>query len=340
MNVDLRSDTVTRPTPGMLQAMMGAEVGDDVLGDDPTVKALETLAARKFGMEAALFCPSGTMCNQIAVRVHTQPQDQVICDQYAHVYLYEGGGLAFNSGVSVRLLAGERGILAAEQIEEAINPENVHFPRSRLVVLENTANKGGGSFYSMEELRKIRACCQARGLALHMDGARIFNALTAGASAAPEIGAQVDSISVCLSKGLGAPVGSVLIGSRHFIQEAARVRKALGGGMRQSGYLAAAGIYALHHHIDRLSEDHLRAKTLARALEARSWVKNIKPVDTNIVIFEVDPTWKSVEDTVALMEARGIRGLAFGPKEIRWITHLDVTEEMIDYACQTLSSLS
>ena len=270
MIIDLRSDTFTLPTPDMKAAMMEAPLGDDVFGEDPTINALQEQAASRFGMEAGLFCPSGTMCNQIGIRIHTQPQDQVICDKRSHVYLYEGGGLAYNSMVSARLVDGPRGIVSPEMVETEINPENIHFPSSRLLVIENTCNKGGGSYYTLDQIRDLSAMCKRNGLKLHVDGARLFNALIATGEDAQEYGKYVDTISLCLSKGLGAPVGSILLGSKQDIAKALRVRKVLGGGMRQAGVLAAAGIYALTHHVDRLAEDHLRARRIESALKGAS----------------------------------------------------------------------
>lgn len=258
--IDLRSDTVTKPTPAMREAMMQAEVGDDVLEHDPTVRALEEKAAALFGMEAALFCPSGTMTNQIALRIHTQPQDQVICDRLSHIYWYEGGGPAYNSLVSLRMLDGDRGRITAAQVAENINPDDPHMPVSRLVSLENTANRAGGSCYGLDQIRVIRKVCDTHGLGLHLDGARLFNALTETGDTPKGYGGVFDSISICLSKGLGAPVGSLLITNQELHKKALRVRKVLGGAMRQSGFLAAAGLYALDHHVERLQDDHRRAR--------------------------------------------------------------------------------
>src|SRR5882757_8146248 len=264
MIVDLRSDTVTKPTPGMLEAMFNAKVGDDVFGEDESINELEAKAAKIFGMEAGIFCPSGTMTNQLAIKCFTQPLDELIADQTTHVYRYEGGGIAFNSAVSTRLLNGYRGIITAEMIEPEINDEhNVHYPHTKLVVLENTVNKGGGSCYTLEQIKPIAELCKNKGLKLHLDGARIFNALAHTGDAAVEYGKYFDGISVCLSKGLGAPVGSVLLADKATIKYARRIRKVFGGGMRQAGFLAAAGIYALDHHVQRLSIDHAHAHILA-----------------------------------------------------------------------------
>ena len=323
---DLRSDTLTRPTPAMLEAMMGARVGDDVFGEDETVNALQQKGAERFGMEAGLFCPSGTMTNQIAIKAQTSPGDEVICDQLAHVYIYEGGGIASNSGASVRLLKGERGRFTAEQVREAVNRDDPHFPSSRLVAIENTVNKGGGCCWSLEEIRRIRTLCAERRLALHLDGARIFNALAVTGETPRAYGELFDTISVCLSKGLGAPVGSLLLGSKALIRRAIRIRKAFGGGMRQAGYLAAAGIYALDHHVGRLQEDHRRAKSVGETLKALPYVAVLLPVETNIVIFELDAAVAPERFLESLLQ-RQIRALAIGPRTIRFVFHLDVSEE-------------
>src|ERR1700712_5513856 len=302
--VDLRSDTVTKPTPGMFEAMMSAKVGDDVFGEDETVNALETKAAKMFGMEAGIFCPSGTMTNQIAIKCFTQPLDELIADQTAHVYRYEGGGIAFNSAVSTRLLNGDRGIITAEMIEPEINAENVHFPRTSLVVLENTVNRGGGSCYTLGQIKPIAELCKNKGLKLHLDGARIFNALAHTGDTAADYGKYFDGISVCLSKGLGAPVGSVFLSDKETIKYARRVRKVMGGGMRQAGFLAAASIYALDHHVERLKIDHAHADIIAEALSQTSWVTNVVPVETNIVLF--DPQ-QPADIILAKLESKGIK---------------------------------
>ena len=325
--IDLRSDTVTKPTPGMLEAMMQAAVGDDVFSEDPTVQALEEKTAALFGMEAGLYCPSGTMTNQIAIRIQTQPQQEVICDKRAHIYNYEGGGIAYNSLASVRLVDGDRGRFTAEDVLENINPDNIHHPETTLVSLENTVNKGGGAYYTLEQIISISQVCQAHGLSLHLDGARIFNALAATGESPQQYGQYFDTISVCLSKGLGAPVGSVLLGSKELIRKARRVRKVLGGGMRQAGYLAAAGIYALDHHIHRLEEDHNRARKLAAMLEEKSYIAHIMPVDTNIVIFTLRDV--SVHAFLKMLESRGVKAVPFGKHDIRMVTHLDFTDEML-----------
>ncbi|MBC5991474.1 threonine aldolase family protein [Pontibacter cellulosilyticus] len=341
MNItDLRSDTVTKPTPEMLQAMFAAPVGDDVYGEDPTVNALEEKAAAMFGMEAGLFCPSGTMTNQIAIKVHTQPLTEVICDITAHIHQYEGGGIAFNSGASTALVHGNRGKMTPAQIEANIRPlDNIHFPETKLVALENTCNKGGGTFYTLEEIAAISEVCKRHNLALHLDGARVFNALVASGDAAKDYGLYFDSISICISKSLGAPVGSVLLGNKEFIKRARRIRKVFGGGMRQAGYIAAACIYALENNIDRLQEDHLKAKLIEETLLQTDYVESVLPVETNIVIFKLNEKYTDADFVTALAK-EGIRAAAFGPQMIRFVTHLDVTEEMMQHTLQVLKSLS
>lgn len=333
--INLISDTVTKPTTAMLEAMMRAEVGDDVFGEDPTVNALEAKASAMFGKAAALFCPSGTMTNQIALKVHTQPLDEVICDQHSHIYQYEVGGYAFHSGIAIQLLEGDQGRLSASQVEAAIRPTFDWLPKSSLVVLENTCNRAGGSYYQLEDMRAIKEVCERRGLKLHLDGARIFNALTESGGTTMEIGPVFDSISICLSKGLGAPVGSLLLGDRDLIRAARRVRKVMGGGMRQAGYLAAAGIYALDHHIARLKEDHLRAQKLASMLESLSFVTRLRPVSTNILIFDLVPSLTAAKFVKDLAE-RGIKASSFGTHTVRMVTHLDFSDEMLETVLETL----
>ncbi len=319
----------------MLKAMWAAEVGDDVFREDPTVNALEAKCAALFGHEAALFCPSGTMTNQIALKVHTRPLDEVICDEMSHIYQYEVGGYAFNSGIGVNLIRTSNGILEAPIIEAAIKPRYDWLPKSSLVVIENTCNKGGGSLYDMAGIRAIRSVCRKHGLALHLDGARIFNALIETGDTPAAVGAETDSISICLSKGLGAPVGSVLIGSQAFISEARRVRKVMGGGMRQAGYLAAAGIYALDHQTERLKDDHDHARLLAAALAELPYVANIRPVQTNIVIFDLAPPL-TPPILLDYLSKNGVKASAFGPQTIRFVTHLDLSPEMIGQAIAIL----
>jgi threonine aldolase len=336
--IDFRSDTVTRPTPGMLKAMYEAPVGDDVFGEDPTINQLEQFAAALFGMEAAIFCPSGTMTNQIAIKCHTQPGDEVICDHLSHIYQYEGGGIAFNSGCSVRLLQGDRGRITAEQVLGAINPDDIHKPISTLVSLENTANRAGGSCYDFNEIQSIRKVCDQHQLKLHLDGARLFNALVAKNETCKQYGEVFDTISICLSKGLGAPVGSLLLGPTTFIKKARRFRKVFGGGMRQAGMLAAAGLYALEHHVQRLQEDHQHTQLLADVLKEKDFVGEILPVETNIVIFEVKGRF-SAPDLVNILKRSNILALAISPTQIRLVVHLDITPTMIETTIQTIKAL-
>jgi threonine aldolase len=337
MIIDLRSDTVTRPTPGMLDAMYKAPVGDDVFGEDPSVNQLEAMAASLFGMEAALFCPSGTMSNQIAIKAHTQPGDEVICDKTAHVYQYEGGGIAFNSGAQVRLLDGSRGRITAEQVAAAINPDDVHKARTSLVCLENTSNRGGGSCYRLDDIRRIREVCDRHGLQLHLDGARLFNALVATGEKAKDYGAVFHSISVCLNKGLGCPAGSLLLGTKAFIQRARRIRKVFGGGMRQAGYLAACGIYALENHIERLAEDHAHAQQIAAALQQQPFTASILPVETNIVIVEIKAPYQPAQ-IVEKLKSHNIRCIAISPTQIRMVLHLDISPEMVRKVMEAINS--
>ncbi|PHN04963.1 threonine aldolase family protein [Flavilitoribacter nigricans] len=336
--INLMSDTVTKPTPDMLQAMFAAEVGDDVFGEDPTINALEAKMAKLFGKEAALFCPSGTMTNQIAIKVHTQPLDEVICDEYSHIYQYETGGYASNSGVGINLIRGTNGKVTADQVEAVIKPVQDWLPISKLVVLENTCNKGGGSYYTLEEIRPIRELCERRGLKLHLDGARLFNALVETDEPPRAVGELFDSVSICLSKGLGAPVGSVLIGDADFIRQARRVRKVMGGGMRQAGYLAAACIYALDHHVDRLKLDNDRARRLGEVLEKLDFVESVRPVRTNIVIFDLKPPF-TADSFLAKLREKGILAVPFGPQTVRFVTHLDVTEAMIERTIEVLKHI-
>ena len=327
--IDLRSDTVTRPTEGMLNAMMEAKVGDDVFGEDPTVNLLEDKIAGLFNMEKAIFCPSGTMTNQIAVKVHTQPGDEVICDESSHIYRYEGGGIAFNSGVSVRLIHGDRGRITAEDVIRNVNANDVHQPVTSLVSLENTCNKGGGAIYDFSEIKAIHQVCKENGLALHLDGARLFNALVE-TNTDPELyGALFDTISICLSKGLGAPVGSVLMGSKKLIGKARRIRKVFGGAMRQAGYLAAAGMYAIEHHIERIRDDHSRAKKIENILNSLPFVENILPVESNIVVFKLSPPIVQ-EEFLRVLSEKGILAIGFGPQTVRMVTHLDINDSDIE----------
>ncbi len=326
--IDLRSDTVTKPSKEMLAFMIQASVGDDVFGDDPTVNELEAYAAAMFGMEAAIYCPSGTMTNQIAIKLHTRPMDEVICEEGAHIYFYEAGGIAFNSAASVRLLKGDRGRFTAEQVLENINAENIHFPKTSLVCAENTCNRGGGSYYTIEQLKAVSAVCHRHQLAFHLDGARLFNALAVTNDTPQQYGEIFDSISICLSKGLGAPVGSLLLGNKALIKEARRVRKVFGGGMRQAGIIAAGGLFALKNNIARLKEDNLNAQRIGEALRQNQAVKNILPVDTNIIIFELHEG-DAAARFMNMLNDNKVLYHAVGKNTIRFVTHLDISEAMV-----------
>ena len=329
MEINLISDTVTTPTKGMLAAMMSAKVGDDVFKEDATVNALEEKTAALFGMEAALFFPSGTMANQTAIKVHTQPGEQLICDNYAHIFNYEGGGVSFNSGVSCKLIAGHRGMITAKQVKAAINPPDFyHSPLTTLVCLENTTNKGGGAIWDINEMKTIKEVCTSNGLKFHLDGARIWNALAVTGEDPKLYGNLFDSISVCLSKGLGCPVGSVLLGSKDFIAKALRVRKVFGGVMRQAGFLAAAGIYALDHHRERLKEDHKKAKEIEAILSKKDFISSVSPVDTNIIIFELKESVLDAQAFMDKMNENNIRLISMGSGKLRLVTHLNYTDEM------------
>ncbi len=338
MLVDLRSDTVTQPTAAMKSAMFEAPIGDDVFGDDPSVNALEAYAAQMFGMEAALFCPSGTMTNQIAIKINSHAPGEIICHELSHVYKYEGGGIGFNAGLASHLLSGDHGRLNAQQIEQAIQPDDPHYPETQLVSLENTCNKAGGTIYPLDTLTQIKDLCQTRALKLHLDGARLFNALVESDYTTVDMGQLFDTISICLSKGLGAPVGSLLLGNKRAIHKATRIRKLFGGGMRQAGFLAAAGSYALQHHVDRLLVDHQRAKVLGEALQRCSVVASVLPVYTNIVVFQI-LTSLEVPQVILKLKSKGVLCAAFGPKQIRLVTHLDFTDTMLDYTLSVLKAL-
>ena len=336
--IDFRSDTVTLPTPAMLAYMQAAPVGDDVFGEDPSINALEAKTATLFGMEAGLFCPSGTMTNQLAIKTHTQAGDEVICEELSHIYQYEGGGIASNSGSSVKLLRGDRGRITADQVLAAINPEDVHKPISRLVSLENTCNRGGGACYEFSAIEAIQKITKAHGLGLHLDGARLFNAIVHKKEDPKQYGKVFDSISICLSKGLGAPVGSVLLGSTPFIKKARRWRKVFGGGMRQAGSLAAAGIYALDNHIDRLKEDHSKALEIKNALLKKEFVKEIFEVETNIVIAHIDGKYNATQLAAALKE-KNILVIAMTATLVRFVVHLDITNEHLAKTLATIEKL-
>ncbi len=328
MIIDLRSDTVTVPSKGMMDAMMSAEVGDDVFAEDPTVSLLEKKIALMFNKESALFCPSGTMTNQIAIKCHTQPGDELLCDVNSHIYNYEGGGISSNSGVQAKLLHGDRGRITASLIEENINGNYDWLTKTSLVCLENTVNRAGGSYYQLDEMLKISTLCKEKQLGLHLDGARLFNALVETKESTIHVGNAFDSISICLSKGLGAPVGSLLLGTTDFIKKARRVRKVFGGGMRQAGFLAAAGIYAIDNNIKRLTEDHQRAKQIESILTELPYVESSLPVDTNIIIFNLSPNLK-LEVFESKLKEQGIKMSAFGKQTVRFVTHLDFTDEML-----------
>ena len=336
MKIELRSDTFTLPTPGMREAMFSAPLGDDVFGEDPTVNALEEKMAKLFNKEAALFCVSGTQTNQIAISVHVSKGQEVICDELSHIYLYEGGGIMANAGASVKLLKGDLGRLNVSQIRAAISPDDIHACESRLVSLENTVNKGGGSIYTSEALQEISDFCRSINIPLHLDGARIFNAMVETGQTPAQFGTWFDTLSVCLSKGLGAPVGSILLGSKEFIKKARRVRKRLGGGWRQAGLLAAAGIYALDHQVERLKEDHARARQIAQVCEKLPWVKAILPVSTNIVILELQDGLSSTSKVAELKE-KGIYCAPFGPTYVRFVTHLGFDDRALQAFSERIS---
>ena len=336
--IDFRSDTVTLPTPEMLAFMHQAPVGDDVFGEDPSINALEAKTASMFGMEAGLFCPSGTMTNQLAIKTHTQAGDEVICEELSHVYQYEGGGIASNSGCSVKLLQGNRGRITASQILAAIHPEDVHKPISRLISLENTCNRGGGACYDFKEFEEIQKIAKTHHLGLHLDGARIFNAIVHKKEDSKQYGKVFDSISICLSKGLGAPVGSVLVGDAAFIKKARRWRKVFGGGMRQAGSLAAAGIYALDHHVDRLKQDHEKALLIKEALVKKDFVTEVFEVETNIVIAKIEGKYNATQ-LAALLKEHHILVIAMTPALVRFVLHLDITDEMLTTTIATIEKL-
>jgi threonine aldolase len=326
-HIELRSDTFTKPTPGMLEAMYSASIGDDVFGEDEACNELQDYCASLFGYEAGLFCTSGTMANQIALNCWLRPGEEVICDALSHIHLYEGGGIAANSGAAVHLLSGNLGRISSEQVLSSVKPDNPHYPTSKLVSLENTVNRGGGSCYALDEISRIHKVCKAQQLALHLDGARLFNAIMATETSPKDYGRLFDSVSICLSKGLGAPMGSVLLGSKDFIHKAIRVRKRWGGGWRQAGFMAAAGLFAIQHQVDRLKEDHRRAKELKAILEKRSEIRAFLPVETNILIFFIDPSWGDSAKWVQIAEKSGIYCAPFGKDAVRMVTHLDFSDE-------------
>ena len=330
MSIDLRSDTVTKPSDAMMKFISTVELGDDVFGEDPTVNELEAYAAELFGFESALFCTSGTQSNQIALRVHTNPGDEIICHEESHIYRYEGGGTMINSGASVRLLRGNRGRINPDDLQDEINPDDIHYPITKLVSIEDTANRGGGAVYNFEDIKKIRSFCDMNNLKLHLDGARVFNALIVNGIDPKTYGSQFHSISICLSKGLGAPVGSILLGSKSFITKARRVRKFMGGGMRQAGIIAAGGLFAMQYNTNLLREDHRRAKELGTILIQQNWVKEILPVETNIVVaILTDNSFQNV--VITTLKGLGILCTPFGKGRIRMVTHLDITDDDIAY---------
>jgi threonine aldolase len=337
--IDLRSDTVTKPSAEMLLAMVNAAVGDDVYGEDPTVNELQTYAAHLFGKEAALFCSSGTQTNQIAINVHVQPGGEVICHKEAHIYKYEGGGIAKNSGASVLLIDGNFGRLTAQQVADAIQPNDIHFPITQLIALEDTANRGGGAIYDFEEIKKIKEIADKNNIPLHLDGARLFNALVETKINPKVYGAQFDSISICLSKGLGAPIGSLLLGTTTFIEKARRVRKVMGGGMRQAGFIAAAGLYALKNNVERLTIDHQHALQIDAVLAKCSWVKNTYPVQTNIIVIELVESDKR-DLVLQQLKENHVLASAFGPGKVRFVFHLDVSAEQVAELATVLFKIS
>ena len=336
--INLISDTVTTPTEAMLKAMMSAKVGDDVFKQDHSINELQAKVAKMFNMEDALFCPSGTMTNQIAIKTHTNPMDELICDKQSHVYKYENGGYAYNSGIAIKLIDGSYGKITADQVRASVNPNYDWLANSKLVVLENSCNSGGGTFYTKEEIIPIQKTCEELNLKLHLDGARLFNVLVETGETTQEIGSLFNSISICMSKGLGAPVGSLLIGTKSFIARARKFRKAMGGGMRQAGFLAAACTYALDHHVERLKIDNNRAKELGKLLETCSYVESVLPVMTNIVIFNLNDGITAIK-FVEQLESKGIIASAFGPQKVRLVTHLDITEEMMQKTKEILQDL-
>ncbi len=339
MKIDLRSDTVTKPNKAMLKAMMHARVGDDVFREDETVNKLEERVAKMFGKEKALFFPSGTMANQTAVKLHTNPGEQVICDTYAHIYNYESGGMSFNSGVSCKLVEGHRGMFIASQVTELINPEDYWYAKTSMVAIENTTNKGGGACWDFEELRRIKKVCNSKELGYHLDGARLWNALVAKNETTQQYGEIFDTISVCLSKGLGCPIGSVLVGDEDIMRNALRIRKVFGGNMRQAGYLAAAGLYALDNNIERLVNDHQKAKEIGEVLSQRSIIKVVEPVETNIVIFELN---EDVNESTFLnkLEDNNIHIISMGSNKLRIVTHLDYNSDMHEKLINILRNTS
>jgi threonine aldolase len=339
MIIDFRSDTFTRPTAGMLNAMYTAATGDDVYGEDPSVNRLEDMMAAYFGKKAAMFCPTGTMSNQIAIKVHTQPGDEVIHSNLAHVYIYEGGGIAATSGAQSRPIEGDRGMFTATDVLAAINPDDIHKAATRLVCLENTMNRGGGCCYDTAEIVRIREVCLSNDLKLHLDGARLFNAIIATGENPAIYGELFDSLSVCLNKGMGCPMGSVLLGSEDFIRKARRIRKRIGGGMRQAGFMAATGIYAMENHIDRLAQDHLHAKDIAQALLKKDFIGHMLPVETNIISFEMAGGDWTPQFFCDFLKNEGILANPVSDSVVRMVTHLDITPDMVAKTCAVIAEM-
>ncbi|MDM1497081.1 PLP-dependent transferase [Myroides odoratimimus] len=339
MEINLISDTITKPTPEMLNYMMKARVGDDVYKQDGSTNELEIAVAELFGMEAALFFPSGTMANQVAIKLHTQPGDHLICDKSSHISMFEGGGIAVHSGVSCALIEGDRGRITAEQVLENYNdPNNVHLPITKLVCIENTTNLGGGACYELSEIERIREVCNEKGLKMHLDGARLWNALVAKSQHPSQFGAMFNTISVCFSKGLGAPVGSVLLGSKEDIKKAIRLRKLMGGGMRQIGYLTSAALFALKNNVGRLQRDHFRAKQIEMVLNKKIWVKEVLPVQTNIVVFRLQEIAQN-RVFIDKLKQKNISISDMGGGWLRMVTHLDYREVMHEYVIEALTKL-
>jgi threonine aldolase len=338
MKVDLRSDTITQPTAAMLEAMFAAKVGDDVFGEDPAINELEQRVAKEFGFEAALFCASGTMANQIAIKVHTQPGAEVICEAESHVFYYEGGGIALNSSAQARPIKGENFKLTPALIEEAINPDDVHKAKTSLVCLENTLNRGGGKCYYNIEIELIKNLCNKYNLPLHLDGARLWNAAIATKTAFSFYGKMFDSIALCFNKGMGCPVGSILLGNKEFIAKARRIRKVFGGGWRQAGYLAQACLFALDNNYNRLITDHLHAKNIAEVLKQCSWVKHVIEPETNILLFDIDDALK-VENAIAAFAKKDILCFSTGKQRIRFVFHLHIENEAINYLVNIIKNI-
>ncbi len=336
--IDFRSDTVTKPSEEMKELMFAAPVGDDVFSEDPTINELQNYSAKLFGMEDAIYCSSGTQTNQIAINIHVNSGGEVITNEDSHIYKYEGGGIAKNTGASVRLIRGNRGRLTLQDVEQWINPDDIHLPVTQLVSLEDTSNRGGGAIYDFEEIKKISAFCRENRMPIHLDGARLMNAMVENKVDLKEYASQFDSISLCLSKGLGAPVGSLLIGNKSFIKQARRVRKVFGGGMRQAGVIAAGGLYALKNNVNRLAEDHKHAKALESALEEFNWVKSVSGVETNIVVVNLSNPAKR-DMIIHELEKNNIRIMAFGPGMLRFVTHLDISSSDIDKTIDVLKKI-